>query len=489
MEPEGFCYRTGVRIGGGRTNQRGTSTLGERKGDVLSSTSSSARVRVPADSTLDNPSYQHYVLVVLVLGYIFNTMDRSVLGILLQPIKEELQISDAALGWLTGPAFAFFYSILGVPIARLADRWSRVNVLAISIAIWTAATALCGAAYNYVSLFIFRCTTGIGEAGGSPPSHSLISDYFAGSKRATALAVYAMAVPFGTAIGSLVSGHSNVSYGWRWTFVMVGAPGLLVALLAWLTIKEPPRGYSDTGKVSQDTPPFLEVFRFLLTRKSFVHMSVAAAAHSVMWYAGSNWNPSFFVRAHGMNTGVAGNYLASFALIGAIGTFAGGFLADRLSVRYGDRRWYMWVPAIACLTMVPFQFFAYLSPQLVRRRAYVHRDGRARLDVLRTVVRDGAVARHGTDAGDVRVGAALHPEHHRADRRPVARRPDQQPSGQQRHLAALRDGDRRRLQHLGRVPLLHGLADLSRRSRGDGAAQRRCGVSVIRRAASRPGTG
>jgi MFS family permease len=319
---------------------------------------------VSADSTLDNTSYQYYVLVVLVLGYIFNTMDRSVLGILLQPIKDELHVSDAALGWLTGPAFAFFYSVLGIPIARLADRWSRVNVLAISIAIWTAATALCGAAYNYVSLFFFRCTTGIGEAGGSPPSHSLISDYFAGSRRATALAVYAMAVPFGTAIGSFVSGHSNVSFGWRWTFFIVGAPGLLVALLAWLTIKEPPRGYSDKGKAKLDTPAFLDVFRFLLTRKSFVHMSVAAAAHSVMWYAGSNWNPSFFVRAHGMNTGVAGNYLASFALIGAIGTFAGGFLADRLSVRYGDRRWYMWVPAIACLTMVPFQFFAYLSPQL-----------------------------------------------------------------------------------------------------------------------------
>jgi MFS family permease len=330
----------------------------------LSSTSSSARERASADSTLDNASYQYYVLVVLVFGYIFNTMDRSVLGILLQPIKEELQISDAGLAWLTGPAFAFFYSFLGIPIARLADRWSRVNVLAISIAIWTAATALCGAAYNYFSLFIFRGTTGIGEAGGSPPSHSLISDYFAGSKRATALAVYAMAVPFGTAIGSFVSGHSNVTYGWRWTFFIVGAPGLLVALLAWLTIKEPPRGYSDKGKTKQETPQFLEVFRFLLTRKSFVHMSVAAAAHSVMWYAGSNWNPSFFVRAHGMNTGVAGNYLASFALIGAIGTFAGGFLADRLSVRYGDRRWYMWVPAIACLTMVPFQFFAYLSPQL-----------------------------------------------------------------------------------------------------------------------------
>jgi MFS family permease len=267
---------------------------------------------------------------------------------------------------LTGPAFAFFYSVLGIPIARLADRWSRVNVLALSISIWTMATALCGAAYNYFTLFIFRCTTGIGEAGGSPPSHSLISDYFTGSKRATALAVYAMAVPIGTAIGNAVAGNANVWLGWRWTFVIVGAPGVLVALLAWLTIKEPPRGHSDAGKTKlrQDTPGFVDVFRFLMTRKSFVHMSVAAAAHSVMWYAGSNWNPSFFVRAHGMNTGVAGNYLSIFALIGAAGSFAGGFLADRLSVRNQDRRWYMWVPAIACLAMVPFQFFAYLSPDM-----------------------------------------------------------------------------------------------------------------------------
>jgi MFS family permease len=332
----------------------------------LSSTSTGARAGAAADAVLDNPTYQYYVLVVLVLGYIFNVIDRGALGILLQPIKQELHLSDAALGLLTGPAFAFFYSFLGVPIARLADRWSRVNVLAVSIALWTAATALCGAAYNYVSLFVFRCTTGIGEAGGSPPSHSLISDYFAGSKRATALAVYAMAVPVGTAIGNVVAGNTNVTLGWRWTFVIVGAPGLCVALLAWLTIKEPPRGYSDARKVKlrEETPAFFEVFRYLLTRKSFVHMSVAAAAHSVMWYAGSNWNPSFFVRAHGMNTGVAGNYLATFALIGAIGSFAGGFLADRLSVRYDDRRWYMWVPAFACLSMVPFQFFAYLSPNL-----------------------------------------------------------------------------------------------------------------------------
>jgi MFS family permease len=252
-----------------------------------------------------------------------------------------------------------------VPIARLADRWSRVNVLALAITLWSIATALCGAAYNYLTLFLARSATGVGEAGGSPPSHSLISDYFPISQRATALAVYAMAVPIGTSIGSVASGWGNVYFGWRWTFVMVGLPGLLVALLVWLTVKEPPRGYSDgSANRQREAPPFLEVFRFLLTRRSFMHMSLAAALHSVVWYAGSNWNAAFFVRSHEMNTGIAGNYLGMFALIGAIGSFTGGFLADRISTKKDDKRWYMWVPGIACLAMVPFQFFSYLSPNL-----------------------------------------------------------------------------------------------------------------------------
>src|SRR5690606_1367401 len=161
------------------------------------------------------------------------------------------------------------------------------------------------------------------------------------------------------------SGWSNVYLGWRWTSALVGLPGLLVALLVWLTLKEPPRGYSDgPGAKQKTTPPFLAVFRFLLTRQSFMHLSLAAALHSVVWYAGSNWNAAFFIRSHEMNTGVAGSYLATFALIGAIGSFAGGFLADRISTAWDDKRWYMWVPGIACLAMVPFQFVSYLSPDL-----------------------------------------------------------------------------------------------------------------------------
>lgn len=318
------------------------------------------------DPLLENPTYKGYVVAVLVLGYIFNVIDRGVLGILVEPIKAELQISDTAMGLLTGFAFAFFYSVMGVPIARLADRWSRVNVLALAITLWSIATALCGAAYNYLTLFLARSATGVGEAGGSPPSHSLISDYFPMSQRATALAVYAMSVPLGTSIGSFVSGWGNIYLGWRWTFVMVGLPGLLVALLVWLTVREPPRGYSDgpAARKKQPAPPFLDVFRFLLTRRSFMHMSLAAALHSVVWYAGSNWNAAFFIRSHDMNTGIAGNYLAIFALIGAIGSFTGGFLADKVSTKKNDKRWYMWVPAIACLAMVPFQFLSYLSPNM-----------------------------------------------------------------------------------------------------------------------------
>ncbi|HEY8521719.1 MAG TPA: MFS transporter, partial [Gammaproteobacteria bacterium] len=212
----------------------------------MSTTTTEARATpAESDKLLDSPAYKGYVLVLLVLGYIFNVIDRGVLGVLVEPIKAELQISDTAMGLLTGLAFAVFYSVMGVPIARLADRWSRVNVLALAITLWSLATAACGAAWNYLSLFVARSLTGVGEAGGSPPSHSLISDYFPISQRATALAIYAMSVPIGTAIGNFTSGWSNVYLGWRWTFALVGLPGLLVALLVWLTLKEPPRGYSD----------------------------------------------------------------------------------------------------------------------------------------------------------------------------------------------------------------------------------------------------
>jgi predicted MFS family arabinose efflux permease len=161
-------------------------------------------------------------------------------------------------------------------------------------------------------------------------------------------------------------GHFNDWYGWRATIMIAGLPGILIALLVWLTIKEPPRGYSDgpTVKPRGAAPPFFDVFKFLLSRNSFVHMSLAAALHSVVWYAGSNFNNAFFQRSHELTSGQAGTYIAIFSLIGGVGSFAGGLLSDRLSTKKADKRWYMWVPGVACFVMVPFQFFAYLSPDL-----------------------------------------------------------------------------------------------------------------------------
>lgn len=309
--------------------------------------------------------YRNYVLGLLFLTYVLNVIDRSpVLGVSLQFIKEEFGASDTQLGLLSGLAFTLFYSTMGIPIAALADRSSRVNVLAVSVAVWSGMTALCGAAVNFGMLFFTRVGTAVGEAGGSPPSHSLISDYFPKSERGRAFATFALGVPIGTAIGNYIAGQSIQAFGWRTTFMLVGLPGILVALLVRLTIKEPPRGFADgvsTAAARGKAPGMLDALRVMWQIRSFRHLSLAAALHSVAWYAGSSWNATFLIRSHQMTAAETGNWLTLFSAVGAIGTFLGGYLSDRLSVRFNnDRRWYMWVPGIATLSMVPFQFGAYL---------------------------------------------------------------------------------------------------------------------------------
>jgi MFS family permease len=339
-------------------------SYGAGEGERVSSVTTVASATPSA--TLDRPAYKHYVLLVLSIGYVFNVADRGVYGVVLESIKQEIRASDFLMGLLGGLAFSVCHSFATIPIARLADRWSRVKVLSIAVGVWSLATASCGLAWSYMSLLFGRAFTAIGEAGGTPPSHALISDYFPASKRATALAVFAMAVPIGAAVGNYGSGWFNEWYGWRMTFVLLGLPGIFIALLIWFTVKEPPRGYAD-GRVAAGrapAPPFFAVCRFLLARNSFVHMSVGAALHAVVWYSGTTFNAAFFQRSHDLSPGETGTYIAIFSLIGALGSFAGGYFADRLSTRNGNRRWYMWVPAGACLLMVPVQFLAYLSPDL-----------------------------------------------------------------------------------------------------------------------------
>ena len=326
-------------------------------------------VKSPHDDRLLSAAwYRHYVLALLFLGYVINVIDRSpVLAVSLQSIKAEFGATDTQLGLLTGIAFAVFYATLGIPIAAWADRGSRRNVLALAIALWSGMTALCGMAMNFTMLFAARVGTAIGEAGGSPPSHSLISDYFPKSSRGKAFAIYAVGVPFGTAVGNYIAGQSIQAFGWRPTFMLVGVPGLVLAMLVLLTVKEPPRGWADRippDRARTIPPGVSEAFAFLWQRASFRHLSGATALHSVAWYASGAFNAAFLIRSHHMTATSAANWLTIFAAVGALGTFLGGYAADKLSARRNDKRWYLWVPGVATLAMVPFQIVAYGSPTL-----------------------------------------------------------------------------------------------------------------------------
>lgn len=310
-----------------------------------------------------SPAYRNYALAVLFMGYVVNFIDRSILAILLEPIKLDLELNDTQLGLLGGLAFALFYTTLGIPIAALADRWSRVKILSIAMIIWSGMTALCGMAQSFLMLLAARIGVGVGEAGASPPSHSLISDYFPIEKRATALSIYALGIPFGSMIGNLVGGWGAEELGWRHTFVLVGLPGILIALFIWFTLREPPRGMADAAmapSTSQAAPPVKQVLGLLWQRVSFRHLSVAAGLHSFVGYGAGTWNAPFLIRSHEMPIAEVGSWLALISGIGAIGTFLGGYLADKLAARSQDRRWYLWVPGYATLAMVPFQFVAYL---------------------------------------------------------------------------------------------------------------------------------
>jgi len=314
-------------------------------------------------------NYRKYALGVLFLGYVVNFIDRSILSILLEPIKLELALTDTQLGMLGGLAFAIFYTTLGIPIAALADRRSRVKILAIAMVIWSGMTALCGFAQGFMMLLLARIGVGVGEAGASPPSHSLISDYFPVDTRATALSIYALGIPFGSMIGNYVGGWGAEALGWRTTFVLVGAPGIAVALLIWFTLREPPRGMADAElqkiKIEPtaekiEAPGVREVLSLLWKQTAFRHLSFAAGLHAFIGYGAGTWNAPFLMRSHDMAVSEVGTWLAMIYGIGAIGTFLGGYLGDKLSEKYDDRRWYMWVPGYSTILMVPFQFLAYL---------------------------------------------------------------------------------------------------------------------------------
>jgi MFS family permease len=310
---------------------------------------------------LKSPKYRTYVLSILVIVYVFNFLDRQIVTILAEPIKNDLGLNDTQIGLMTGLAFAIFYTVLGIPIARLADRANRVSIISVALVIWSGMTALCGAAQNFGQMLAARIGVGVGEAGCSPPAHSLIADYFPPEKRASALSIYALGIPIGSIFGLLAGGWIAEFWGWRVAFFVVGVPGILLAILVKTTLLEPIRGMSDAVQTGAPVQPPLGVtIKTLLGNRTLVHIAMGGALTSFVGYGLGQWLPAYFIRWHGMGIAETATYFGLvIGVASAIGTVLGGTLADKLAAR--DVRMYNWLPAAGVLLAFPFYVAAMLS--------------------------------------------------------------------------------------------------------------------------------
>ena len=302
----------------------------------------------------ESTRYRWTVLVMLTLVYTFNFIDRQILVILQEPIKADLGLSDAQLGLLTGFSFALVYVTAGIPIAWLADRANRRNIVAASLAFWSLMTAMSGLVQNYGQLLVARLGVGVGEAGGTPPAHSMISDYFPPSSRGTALSFYSMGIYIGVLFGFAAGGWIAENFGWRNAFFVIGIPGILYAFAVLWVVKEPKRGHFDPAGAGAPAQSSLsETMAGLRRRPTFWYLSVGCAFSAFISYGNGNFMPSFLMRNHGLSLTEVGVILGLISgLSGAAGTFLGGYMADRLATR--DMRWYLWIPILGGLSaMIP----------------------------------------------------------------------------------------------------------------------------------------
>lgn len=302
--------------------------------------------------------YRNYVLLVLTGVYTFNFIDRQILVILQESIKADLDLSDTQLGLLTGFAFALFYVTLGIPIARFADRSNRKNIIAVSLTAWSAMTVLSGFVQNFWQLLLARIGVGVGEAGGSPPAHSIISDYFPAEKRATALSIYSMGIYIGILFGYLAGGWINQYFGWRMAFMAIGIPGIMYALIVFFTVKEPARGQTDKAPQKvEEVAGLIAVTKHLLSYKTFLYLAFACGLTTFGSYGVGNFTPPFLARVHGLDSVTIGTWLSLTSGIGGgLGTFLGGYIADKLGRK--DVRWYLWISIIAgAFKLIPATIF------------------------------------------------------------------------------------------------------------------------------------
>jgi len=312
----------------------------------------------PVPSAADTPkevSYRWFVLVMLTIVYTFNFIDRQILVILQEPIKAELGLSDAQLGLLTGFSFALVYVIAGIPIAYMADRSNRRNIVAAALAIWSGMTALSGMVQSYTQLVLARLGVGLGEAGGSPPAHSMISDYFPSHQRGTAISFYSAGIYIGILFGYAAGGWIAENFGWRQAFFMIGVPGVFFAALLATLVREPIRGRWEGGVIAAKAS-LGQTLTVLKQRPSFWFLALGCAFTSFVGYGNGNFFPSYLMRNHGMSISEVGFALGLVAgIAGAIGTFMGGYLADKFGKT--DKRWYAWVPIIGAVLSIPFALY------------------------------------------------------------------------------------------------------------------------------------
>lgn len=297
----------------------------------------------------------NYFLFIMFLISLLNYLDRQVLSIVQEDVKADLLLTDSQLGRLV-LVFGLAHALFAIPIGRVADRRPRKNILATCLAVWSGFTAFCGMVSSYTLLLIGRMGVGLGEAGVTPTSYSLVSDKFPLSKRATAIAFLGLGIPIGSMLSLIIGGVLTESIGWRMTFVVFGVPGFLVALLFLLTVKAPNRGGADKIKKTKQSG-LGETFRYLFTSRSYVLVFLGATFNAMMRYSILSWMPSFYIRAFNLTPSEVGlTYGLVLGGVGLISILSSAYLADYLGQK--DVRWYAWIMAIAIFTATPLTYLA-----------------------------------------------------------------------------------------------------------------------------------
>lgn len=299
-------------------------------------------------------------LWILLIVYIFNFLDRQIVNILAEPISRDLGLSDTQIGLMTGIAFAAFYTFLGIPIARYSDRPStnRVSLISISLVIWSGMTALSGLAQNFIQLLLARIGVGVGEAGCTPAAHSLIADLAPPEKRASAISFYSLGIPIGGLLGMVMGGLIADAYGWRVAFFVAGLPGILMALVVWMVLRDPRMSTLVENRPAASTLSTKEAIREVLSSRAFIYLMIAGSAAAFLGYGKATWTTIFFQRTHNLTPGEVGFWFGiGGGIAGVLGTYAGGWFADR----YGktNRRHVLTAPAIGMTVAIPLAIAAY----------------------------------------------------------------------------------------------------------------------------------